>query len=449
MRQELYIEVSKQLCCNGYDAYLVGGYPRDMLLGKISSDCDLVTNALPDHIEKLFSNKYKIITAGKNFCVTILVDKNTKEQIEIATYRSEYSFGKKHQDFEVKVAETFLEDSKRRDLTINALATCPITGNIVDYHGGINDIKNRIIRFVGDPNERLKEDYIRAFRAARFLAKIDGKFDKLSFDAIKNNIELLEFIPPERIRIEILKAMQYKYASRFWYTLFETGILEKILPSLAACWRHPHGKHHFELIHEHMMLVGDAISTKCSLTKLTGYLHDIGKPTAYSINNGVNFIGHDKIGSEILKAELFNLRFSKFEIEHISNLTKLHMQDFRDLKPKSIRKLLKRLNDNNINQTDFFRLRVADRTGNLKKNKFKISELKKHIKDFDKEIYGNNNILPLSLKDLAINGNDVMSTLNIKPGPKIKQILNDFLELVIENPELNTKDILISKIINI
>lgn len=438
---ELYIDIIKELCKNGFDALLVGGPVRDILLGKEPNDFDVATNATPVEVKNILDSKFKVVLVdGSRFPVAIVY--RSKEQVEVATFRTEESFGSGHKEFNVSISSTFEEDSKRRDFTFNSLGMCLI-GDIIDHHNGIDDLRKKIVKFVEDPYKRIQEDPIRMIRACRFLANIDGLFDKNTFDAIKELSYLINTIPKERIQKEIIKAMKIKYASRFFYALYDTGLLKDILPSLNNCYDFPHGKHHFETVFEHNMLVGDSISTKCPLIKLTGYLHDVGKPISAEIDDSENitFFEHNKTGADILKKELKILKFSTFEIKFITDLVQHHMAaSGKDRTDKSIRRLLYKFDIDNVNYMDFIRLKIADRSGNLKKDKFTISEIKETVKIFEKQIY--NTQVVLNTTELKINGVEIMNILNVKPGPIIGKVLKELLQLVIDNPELNDNEYL-------
>jgi tRNA nucleotidyltransferase (CCA-adding enzyme) len=433
----LYIKIIQKLRQEKFEVYMVGGVVRDILSGVDPDDIDLVTNATPDQIRRIFEEIYSIKYKGNIFGVSIVT--NGIETIEVATYRTEKSTGHGHKDFDVNFTDDLLLDIKRRDFTFNAMPMCPITCEVLDIFGGREDLKNRVVRFVGNPFERINDDPERMFRAARMAAKLRGNLTNETLQAIRAKAHLAHNISRERIRIEILKAMKCREASRFFYILYDTGLLHIILPSLTRCYKHPHGKHHFEDVFEHQMLTGDYISTKCPLIKLTGYLHDCGKPEAYIRLQDGSFIDHHKIGEEILRKELLDLKFSLKEIDFIAGLTRIHMQ-LRDKDPskKAIRKFLLICNERKIHYTSFLRLRIADKMASLKKvptyTNFKnfIRRIEECIFEEEKQILG--------LKDLAIDGYDIMKALNLPPGKEVGKKLKELLELVLEDPTLNEKE---------
>jgi len=431
----MHNKIIKTLCDNGYNAHIVGGAVRDILLGENPKDIDIVTNAIPEQIISLFPEN-KIDLVGANFQVVMI------DGIEVATYRFDCYDG--FNLAETVVASTINEDLSRRDLTINSLAMCPVSGDIIDLFGGINDLKNRIIKFTGNPNDRIKEDPCRILRACRFLAKIDGELDEETEFALLENRHLVKNIAPERIRIEIMKLMNCKNPSLFFEIASDIGILELILPNLDFCLGFDGGPHHEESVFQHCMIAGDSISNKFPLLKLAGYLHDIGKyqSSAYDEEGFITFHGHEKIGSEIVEQELKALKFSNDEIEYIKNLVEFHMRSLKDISPRSMRRLISKMYEKNISHKDFLRLKIADRKANLKKEPFTFQEIKHMVKLFQIEF---NAEIPnaFSIKDLTIDGNDVIQIFAIKQGPIVGNILKDIFEMVLDDPELNEREMLL------
>lgn len=428
--------IIERLCDCGYHAYITGGAVRDQLAGLPSKDEDIVTNATPEEIEKVFLG-HDVKFVGKQFLVTLV------DGVEVATYRKDKYNGLSDKNCEVSFVETLEEDLGRRDITINSLAYCEYTGEIIDLYGGQDDLKKRIIRFVNNPKDRIHEDPNRIIRTCRFLAKIDGKLECKTFEALcEHSHYVRDYVAKERIRLEILKALELLKPSLFFQTLFEIGALQYIFPSMIPCAAHHHGKHHREDIFTHLMIVGDSISAKYPLLRLAGYLHDVGKPESYSDDG--RFIGHERVGADIVVKELQDLRFSIDEVSKISNLIKCHMYSIKDISPKSIRKLLAYLNSLELDYSEFLRLRIADRVGNLAKTNLTLDEIKEMLSRFKKVI---NEESPLNIKNLAINGDDVMNVLNLVPGKKVGEVLRSLFEYIIEyGPEYNTRENLLNRL---
>ncbi len=416
---------------SGHEAYIVGGAVRDYLLGNKAYDIDIVTSARPETIEEIFKD-HKIKIVGKSFGVIIVDD------IEVATFRFDRYVDTTVQ---VKYVKTLEEDLARRDFTINAMAYDTVKGEVIDPFDGQSDLKYKIVRFVGNPSKRIYEDPNRIVRACRFYSKLNGTFTQATKKALIEYGSYVEnFVHPERIRLEVLKAMKIWEASTFFEALHEIGVLQLIFPSLVTCIGHPHGPHHIEDIFEHSMACGDNISPRCPLLKLTGYLHDVGKPSACAINpktNDFSFVGHVKNGSEILKQELKNLMFSNQEVKYITNMVLLHMRTIGPGYPKAIRRVLRDLSEFKISYRDLVRLTLADSKANLKNNPFKIDEIKDILGAVETEM---DRKPPNKFGDLALNGHDIMEITGLKPSPKIGEILNLLMDSVLEDPELNTKE---------
>jgi len=428
--------IIKRLHNYGYEAYLVGGTVRDYLLGKEPHDIDIVTSARPDEIEYIFRDR-TIKTVGKNFGV-VLVD-----GVEVATYRIDRYGGLNDKNVEVTFAGSLEEDLARRDLTINAMAFDVKNYKLIDLFGGKEDLKNKVIKFVGEPQKRILEDPNRIIRACRFDARLDGIIEKNTWNALREYSDYVEtLISPERIRLEILKSMEIRRASKFFRTLHQIGALIYIFPSLEDCVNHPHGPHHYEDVFEHSMICGDCISTRYPLLKLATYLHDVGKPSASKINprtNDLTFVGHVDIGVDLIKDELSTLKFSNREIDYISKLVFLHMRDISPGHPKALRRVLKELHEAGIDCRDLIRVVIADKHGNLKQLPYKINEVKTLL-EFIKKVV--NEKPPKKFGDLALDGNEIMEITGLSPGTIIGKILDFLLDKVLDEPELNTKEIL-------
>lgn len=418
-------QIIERLCGCGYHAYVVGGATRDMLSGRDPEDIDIVTNATVDEIEILFQG-HNVMTVGKSFGV-VLVD-----GYEVATFRRDRYAGLHNKACQVTFVETIEEDLSRRDLTINAMAFCDQSGDLIDPYNGREDLKKRIIRFVGNPRKRICEDPNRIVRACRFLARIDGSFYPETFNALKEYGHYVKnHVAPERLRVEIMKAMKIRRASRFFYALHDIGVLQYVFPSMEACYSHAHGPYHLEDVFDHLMICGDAVSIRHSLVKLAGYLHDVGKPLAFEYNpekGHHTFYGHAETGRRAVREEMGLLRFSNSDIEHVSTLVGLHMRDMEGITPKAARRMLKSLHEHGIVFKDLLRLRLADRQANLAKRPMAISDIKDIAHAFETESHKG----PFSVKDLAITGRDVMGVLGIAPGPRVGKILRCLLDSVLE-----------------
>ena len=431
--EEISDQIIQRICECGWSAYLVGGAVRDEFLGVDASDYDIVTDALPEELKQIFPER-KVKTFGVNFLVTSI------DSIDVSTYRSDTNFGPGRHNCVTEPCLTLDEDLSRRDFTFNSLAVCPYSGDVIDPFDGKKDLKNKVVKFVGEPEQRIYEDALRMLRAARFAALIQGTLDYSAFIAISKNKELVNEISPERIRMELLKVMKYESPSIFFDILFHTGILEIIIPEFCKLYDHVGGKHHGETLDKHSLITGDALPENDPILRLTGYLHDIGKPVAF---NGETFINHETIGAEIVESILKRFRFTIKETKRVKNLVLLHLRSFETLKtPKSIRRFLKVLEEHDVSFKDWLKLRLADKKANLSKDNY----TRQDVKTLSLKLYRATRTTPKDssgVKGLKINGNDIIKTLNIKPGTRIGEILNHLVDVVIDDPEQNERKNLI------
>jgi len=421
----------------GYESYLVGGYVRDMILGIKCKDKDVVTSAEPDKLIEIFKDQ-EIKTFGKSFLVTFI------DGIEVATFRTDSYNGLNDKNVQIKVSKSAEEDVKRRDFTINSLLYDPTSKKIIDYVNGQEDLQKRIIRFNGEPEKRIWEDPNRIIRACRFLAKIDGYFSDDTFESLKKYSDYIKsYISPERIRLEVLKAMSVKKASIFFRSLYDINALKYVFPSLNLAYLHPGGPYHIEDVFDHCMMAGDHCHTKDPLIKLAAYLHDIGKPISARTNpktKDIWFEGHEETGCEEAKFELGNLRFSYEEINLISNLILLHMRVSSERTgPKGVRRTLKSLNDCNIPYQSLIRVAICDKMGGLKSREYyKLRDIYNLTKCFRDQA---NRKDPVNqFRDLKIDGYEIMELTGLKPGKEVGDVLKYLLECVLDEPELNDKE---------
>ncbi len=446
----------------GFKAYIAGGAVRDMIAGENPSDFDIVTDAGIDEIQKIFHHD-KVKKTGRSFTIC-MVDK-----IEIASCRTtslktdscrsvkgntdetdqqqdkqkivNLNYGKivKNHDQQNYAENIFPDiDLGKRDFTINSMAFDIFSQKIIDPFSGQKDLKNKIIRFTGNPKDRLTEDPLRMIRACRFAAKIKGKIFYSSLDAIKQHGEsLIKAIAPERIRLEILKSMEYEKPSLFFHALHRTCLLQFIFPCLDRCYDLDGGPHHGETVFEHCMLAGDALSTDNPLLRLAGYLHDAGKYDAAEIKDGrLTFPSHEKKSGMVL-SDLKKLKFSSREINYIDSMIYVHMRPLaEDTTPRAVRKILALLEEKGVSYKDFLRMRIADKKGNRAKKPYTFRDIRIRVEKFTSEIYGDKNAA-FSIKDLKITGNHVMEITGLPPGPMIGMILQQVFEKVMDDPDLN------------
>jgi len=444
METPVHSTIINTLCAAGYDTYIVGGAVRDVLSGNTPHDIDIATQATPTQVHSLFHNTHVTKLVGKSFGV-VLVD-----GIEIATFRKDrHSVLLDARKTTVSFASDIHDDLSRRDLTINALAMCASTGDIIDNHGGVHDLHNNVIRFVGDASVRILEDPVRIIRACRFLAKIQGTFTTDTLSALQEHAHLVKtHVAPERIRLEVLKAMELDVPSLFFSALHVIGALQHIFPSLNATVDHPHGKWHVENVWEHCMLAGDYVSPHKPIERLAAYLHDVGKPIAYKTSYALDdadkqgtFHSHEVFSADLVAAELSALTFTNNEVQLISGIARAHMWcGHTAMSAKAIRKMLFRLNEYNVTPRQWLRVRIADRAASVNKDVFTLADIRERATAV---LSPQVQQLPLSTHDLAVTGKDIIAMYGLS-GKAIGELQRHLLSYVIDNgEEYNVKDVLL------
>lgn len=419
----------------GFPTYLVGGAVRDFLIGVEPHDFDLATAATPDQIKDVISRNFSETPCnfvGESFGVVIF------DGIEIATFRGDtYGDSGNDKDVVIEFLDTIEADLHRRDFTINAMAIS-ISGELIDPWGGYEDIESHTLRFVGDANARIKEDANRLIRLCRFAAKTGFVISRDTVTAVQENLHLVNSIAPDRIGKEIKKAMECENASAFWGSLHFTGILDIIFPELAASFCHDGGQFHLETVWDHQMVAGDSVSTRFPIVKLATYIHDVGKPRAFSLAADGSFIGHEKIGSDIIKERFKFFKFSNNEIAQLSGLCRFHMRQLLDLSPKARRKLKKDLSDNNLSWSDLARIRVADTKANLNNERFSFTKIKNVVKSCtDVED------IPLSVHSLPVSGSDLIFEWQLERGPVVSRLQKFLFQWVIDEGNFDPDCILL------
>ncbi|MEM2555119.1 MAG: HD domain-containing protein [Nitrososphaerota archaeon] len=435
------LNIWKRLIESGYEAYLVGGCIRDLLLNRKPKDWDITTNAKPEEIQKIFPNSFY-----ENRFFTVGVKTDSKDPslsvIEITTFREESKYSDFRHPDEVRFAERLEDDLKRRDFTINALAL-DINGNIIDIFNGVRDLKNKLIRAVGDPEDRFKEDALRMMRAIRLACELDFKIEINTLKAIKENVSFIQFIAKERIRDEFVKIIMSKNAVTGIELLRETGLLIEIIPELVQCYKVGQNKHHkFDVYTHSLKSLEYAVKKNFPLEiRLAALFHDVGKPlTKQGEGPDCTFYNHEIVGAKIVRNILQRLRFPKKIIDKVYHLVRHHMfyLEVDKVTMSAVRRLARRLGIENLE--DFFKLREADRIGSgvEKAAPYRLRYLKYLIHKAQLE--------PITPKQLKVNGNDVMEILGIPSGPKVGWVLKALLNEVIENPQKNDRGYLLKRI---
>jgi len=421
----------------GFEAYIVGGCVRDFLLGKEPKDWDATTNAKPEEIQKVFPDSFY-----ENNFLTVTARTGSKDEklaeIEITTYRLEAKYSDKRHPDEVKYAKKLEDDLARRDFTVNAMAMDE-KKKLVDLFGGQKDLDKKIIRTVGNAEERFNEDALRMLRAVRFATTLGFTIEDKTAEAIKKNSIWLEAISKERIRDEFVKIIMADNAADGIELLRELGLLKYIVPELLENYGVGQNKHHIYDCYMHAIKALEYTAKKKfnMYVRIASLLHDIAKPRV-KVGEGENstFYNHEIAGARMTFQILNNLKFSKKEVEKITKLVRYHLFYYNvdEVKEASVRRLVKNMGPENMEE--LLQVRQADRIGSgvPKAEPYKLRHLKYLIDKVSQD--------PISAKMLKINGNDLMKLLEIKAGPKIGQILNILLGYVLDDPKRNTKEFL-------
>ncbi|MFA5080253.1 MAG: HDIG domain-containing metalloprotein [Candidatus Paceibacterota bacterium] len=440
----------------GFKAYIVGGSVRDYLRGIVPSDWDIATDATPEQIQSIFGKK-NIKTFYENDFGTVGIafpisretfDQEEYEIIEITTFRSESSYSNNRHPDKVEWSKTIEDDLKRRDFTVNAIALFPTSNKqnlIIDPYNGQEDLKEKIIRSVGNPEERFSEDALRMIRAIRFEACLGEGWiiEEKTKSAIKRNAVLLKKISQERLRDELIKTINSDKAASGIESLRKNGLLKYVIPELEQGYEIAQNKHHIFDCYQHN-LEALTYSTKKNFNfsiRMASLLHDIGKPaTKNGEGENATFYNHEIVGAKMVKIILTRLHFPKKDIEKITLLVRYHLfyYNIDEVKEASIRRLIKNIGIENVE--DLLKLRMADRIGSgcPKAEPYKLRHLKYMIEKVSKD--------PISVKMLQINGSDIMNLFKIKPSPKIGWLLEILLESVLKNPKNNSRKVLLEQL---
>lgn len=419
---------------NKFEAFLVGGCVRDSLLSIKPKDFDITTNALPEQVIKLFSKT--IPTGLKHGTVTVLLN---SIPYEVTTYRIDGDYKDNRRPEEVKFVSSLKDDLSRRDFTINALAYNDRHG-LQDFFNGKDDLSQKLIRAVGDADKRFKEDALRMLRAIRFSCQLEFDIEKKTLEAIEVNNFLILNISSERIRDELCKILLSPNPSRGFRLLNSTGILNLILPNLQETVNfNQHTPYHDKDVFEHTLSVLEKVPSKLHL-KLAALFHDIGKPKCFFIgDDGLgHFYEHQNVGMNLSMQILKNLSFDNDTISKVSLLVKEHMNILIKPKDSAIKRLINRLGEDLI--FDLFELQKADILSSAPP--FKVLDDLAYTEKRSKEILESSE--PLNKSSLCIDGNIIMEHLNIKPGKIIGELLDYLMDIVIEDPNLNNKNQLLT-----
>lgn len=420
----------------GFDAYIVGGCVRDKLLGLHPHDYDITTSAKPNEIKRVFKD-FKTILIGEEFgTVGVLIDETL---YEVTTFRIDGKYLNFRKPENVTFSKSLREDLKRRDFTINAMAM-DSSGELYDPFGGKKDLDDKILRAVGRPNERIKEDAIRILRAIRFAGRFDFYIEDELFDAISFERKLLKKISPERIFDEFSKMITSERPSYYLLLMDETGVLDVIFPELKRTVGFSQfSPYHDKTLFDHLVCVMDEVKPDLAL-RLAALFHDISKVDTLSIGEDGrgHFYGHEVLGADLVSEILKRYRVSNKIIDKVTILILDHMKVHSEMTDKALRRQIKRVGRDNV--LDLYDLLIADcKCTRIDRDASFIIKRKNRVKELldEKEMK--------TEKFLEINGNDIKA-LGFKEGKIIGKILKDLENLVLDDPEKNKRDYLIDYI---
>jgi len=456
----------------GFEVFLVGGCVRDLIMNRIPKDWDITTNAKPEEIISLFEktiyeNKFGTVgvclpaisanaekesvpretfpyTGNRGNDVTHVT--NTPEEalkydiVEVTPYRIEAKYSDFRHPDDVKFSDKLEDDLKRRDFTINALAYNPDKGHIVDLFDGIKDIKDKVIRTVGDANDRFNEDALRMMRAIRFSTQLNFAVEYNTMQAIVDNSHLLKNISSERIRDEFIKIIESQNPSVGIAMLSKLGLLKYIIPELEEGIGCVQGGAHIYDVFEHLLQALEHSANKGFNTsiRLSALFHDIGKPRSRrsGTKKEYTFYGHEVIGAKMTEKIMDRLKFPRKNTDLVVSLIRSHMffSDTEQITLSAVRRIVQKVGKDHI--WDLMNVRECDRVGMKKKEApFRLRKYHAMIEEVLRD--------PISVGQLAIDGEFLIKELGIKPSPRMGWILSSLLEEVLDDPKKNTKEKLI------
>ena len=423
----------------GHEAHLVGGGVRDMLLGRAPADFDVATDAVPEAVMELFGNRFAVPTGLKHGTVTVLTDTAPPRHVEVTTFRGEGTYLDGRRPSSVTYVKSLTDDLARRDFTMNAVAYDPLADAITDPFGGRDDLARRLIRAVGDPVARFREDGLRPMRAVRQATQLAFDIDPPTQAAIAPTLDVFRKVSAERIRDELLKMLAAPQPSRGLKLMQATGLLGEVIPELlegVGCTQNRFHKHD---VFAHTLHVVDDTQGD-PIRRLGALLHDVGKPRARQPREGApgefSFFQHEYVGAQMAEEICRRLKLANAERERVVGIVRNHMFFYSaDWTDGTVRRFVRRVGGNAA-LDDLFALRAGDVTGRGfgEDPEREIAELRARVAVVAAED------AVMKVTDLAIDGGDVMQVLRVPPGRIIGEVLEKLLERVIDDPALNERE---------
>jgi len=414
---------------SGHEVVLVGGCVRDLITGHDTTDWDLATSALPETVSELFPGS---VWENRFGTVTLTGD----PLVEITSYRTESAYHDARRPAAVEFGASLTGDLARRDFTINAIAWRPDDlarghGTMVDPHGGIEDLRRRVVRAVGDPDARFAEDALRLLRAVRFSLRFGFAIDPRTEEALVRAAPSAAALSGERVRDELLRLLEDSsiHPSEAFARWEELGLLAVLLPELSALRGVPQGKQLPGDALDHSVRTSDALPAEDAVLRLAGLLHDVGKATTLADGQ---FIGHERVGAEAAEGVLRRLRFPERDVERVAALVRAHMFRYEpSWTDAAVRRFIVRVGLDRLD--DLFALRAADNaaSGAGEPTVGGMDELRARMAEQRRA--------PLVTRQLAIDGHDIQRELGLEPGPRIGHVLARLMEAVLDDPSRNER----------
>jgi len=420
----------------GRRGWIVGGCVRDLLRGQEVSDWDIATDARPDEVTKLFA---RVIPTGIDHgTVTVLV---RNVPYEVTTLRGETTYSDGRRPDSVVFVDDIAADLARRDFTVNAIAIDPLVPALIDPWEGQKDLADRVLRAVGDPVQRFSEDGLRVLRAARFAATLECAIEPRTLAAIEPTLDTYRKVSAERVRDEWVKTMKAPKPSTAFEVMRTTGILGVTLPEMLESVGMEQNRHHAYDVWTHALACLDACAGDPPL-RIAALLHDIGKPRTRARSDKTNdytFYNHEKVGAQMAGPILDRLRFSNEEKARITSLVANHLVCYSDeWSDAAVRKWIRRVSPDRVE--DLYALNRADLLGkgrDVTQDLAGLERLKERVAGEFAAAHA------LSTRDLAVDGQDVMRELAIKPSRRVGEVLEMLIEKVVDDPSLNERETLL------
>lgn len=426
----------------GFEAYVVGGSVRDLYLNREPKDYDITTDATPEQIQAAFTDNLYNNSFG-TVVVRIMDGEGIRHEIEVTPYRKEAEYTDQRHPDKVEFGTTLEEDLQRRDFTMNAMA---YDGeNLVDPFNGRADCDAKMIRTVGNPDERFSEDALRLLRACRFAAQLDFNIDEETLRSVEAHAGDIANVSWERIRDEILKVVSSDNSFRGFWIMRHTGLLKEIIPELEEGYGVEQNRHHIYTIFTHNLLSLQYCPSDDPLVRMAALLHDIGKTrTKQGEGPDSTFYNHEVESARMAEAIMKRLKFSKKDTERVTHLVRQHMFYYEageEMTDAAVRRLVKRIGRENLD--DLMAIRIGERmgSGTQKEKPYKLVELERRIRMVEKD--------PMDTTMLKIDGHDIMELTGLQPGREVGVIMDKLLDDILEDPSLNTRDYLTSRAVDL